>query len=90
MRQKRTMYDRQKEDIKDAEKFLMEWQRAIAQRITEKERGLAEKSRVLRNQEFLKLKEDRVVINVIRQIIWSRFRQFIWMCSQVQIAYWSG
>ncbi len=28
--------------------------------------------------------------NVIRQIIWSRFRQFIWMCSQVQIAYWSG
>ena len=27
---------------------------------------------------------------VIRQIIWSRFRQFIWMCSQVQIAYWSG
>jgi hypothetical protein len=64
VRQKRTMYDRQKEDIKDAEKFLMEWQRAIAQRITEKERGLAEKSRVLRNQEFLKLKEDRVVINM--------------------------
>ena len=28
--------------------------------------------------------------SVIRQIIWSRFRQFIWMCSQVQIAYWSG
>lgn len=28
--------------------------------------------------------------DVIRQIIWSRFRQFIWMCSQVQIAYWSG
>ena len=27
---------------------------------------------------------------VIRQIIWSRFSQFIWMCSQVQIAYWSG
>ncbi len=31
-----------------------------------------------------------VVYIVIRQIIWSRFRQFIWMCSQVQIAYWSG
>lgn len=30
------------------------------------------------------------VLDVIRQIIWSRFRQFIWMCSQVQIAYWSG
>lgn len=29
-------------------------------------------------------------LTVIRQIIWSRFRQFIWMCSQVQIAYWSG
>lgn len=64
VRQKRTMYDRQKKDIKDAEKFLMEWQKVIARRITEKERGLAEKSRVLRNQEFLKLKEDRVVINM--------------------------
>lgn len=42
----------------------MEWQKAIAQRITEKERGLAERSRVLRSQEFLKLKEDRVVINM--------------------------
>ena len=33
---------------------------------------------------------DIVAADVIRQIIWSRFRQFIWMCSQVQIAYWSG
>lgn len=37
----------------------------------------------------LRHREAAAVI-VIRQIIWSRFRQFIWMCSQVQIAYWSG
>ena len=49
---------------------------------------------LLRLQEDLRLKnftqntcDDYYVI---RQIIWSRFRQFIWMCSQVQIAYWSG
>ena len=63
VRQKRTEYDRQKEDIRDAEKFLLEWQKVIAQRITAKEKGLAEKSRVLRNQEFMQMREDRVIIN---------------------------
>lgn len=63
VRQKRTEYDRQKEDIRDAEKFLLEWQKVIAQRITAKEKGLAEKSRVLRNQEFVQMREDRVIIN---------------------------
>lgn len=63
VRQKRTMYDRQKDDIRDAEKFLREWQKVVARRITDRELGLAEKSRILRNQEFLQLQEDRVVIN---------------------------
>lgn len=63
VRQKRTMYDRQKEDIKDAEKFLQEWQKVISKRITSKERGLAEKSRILRNQEFTQMRENQIVIN---------------------------
>ena len=62
VRQKRTMYDRQKADIKDAEKFLREWQQVISKRITAKERGLAEKSRILRNQEFTKMRENQVII----------------------------
>ncbi|WP_300784025.1 PcfJ domain-containing protein [uncultured Acetatifactor sp.] len=64
VRQKRTMYDRQDKDIRDAEKFLREWQKVVARRMTAKERGLAEKSRILRNQEFLQLQEDRVVISM--------------------------
>lgn len=63
VRQKRTMYDRQKEDIKDAEKFLREWQKAISKRITAKERGLAEKSRILRNEEFTQLRENQIIIH---------------------------
>ena len=63
VRQKRTMYDRQQEDIKDAEKFLLGWQKVVSQRITAKERELAERSRVLRKQEFTQLREDRIVIN---------------------------
>lgn len=63
VRQKRTMYDRQKADIKDAEKFLKEWQKVISKRITAKERGLAEKSRILRNQEFTQMRENQVIIH---------------------------
>ena len=63
VRQKRTMYDRQKEDIKDAEKFLQEWQKVISKRITAKERGLAEKSRILRNEEFAQMREKQIIIH---------------------------
>ena len=69
VRQKRTMYDRQKEDIKDAEKFLREWQKAISKRITAKERGLAEKSRILRNEEFTQLRENQIIIHLRGQIL---------------------
>lgn len=62
VRQKRTMYDRQKKDIKEAEKFLLEWQEEVSRRITARERELAEKSRILRNQEFMELRENRIVI----------------------------
>lgn len=63
VRQKRTMYDRQKADIKDAEKFLREWQKVVSKKITEKERGLAEKSRILREQEFTQMRENQIIIH---------------------------
>lgn len=63
VRQKRTMYDRQEEDIVEATKFLKKWQRAISERLTEKELTLARKSQVLRAQEFKDLQENQIIIN---------------------------
>lgn len=63
IRQKRTEYDRQKPDIENANEFLAEWQKVISQRLTSGDRALAEKSRVLRSEEFKQLREDRVVIH---------------------------
>ncbi|RFZ77503.1 hypothetical protein DS742_18205 [Lacrimispora amygdalina] len=63
VRQKRTMYDRQKADIEEAKKFLKKWQKEISKRLTDEERELAKTSRVLRNQEFAQLREDQVIIH---------------------------
>ena len=38
VRQKRTKFDRQEPDIKDAKKFLAEWQRVVAKRLTRGDR----------------------------------------------------
>ena len=51
VRQKRTMYDRQEADIKDATKFLKKWQKEVSKRITSEEKELAEISHSLREQE---------------------------------------
>lgn len=64
VRQKRTKYDRQGPDIKDAEKFLAEWQRVIAKRLTESDRKKAADSRVLREQEFDQMRKDNVIIHM--------------------------
>ena len=42
---------------------MREWQKAISKRITAKERGLAEKSRILRNEEFTQLRENQIIIH---------------------------
>ncbi len=63
VRQKRTEFDRQEPDIEGATKFLAEWQKAIAMRLTVDDRKLAEKSRVLRVEEFAQLQNDRVIIH---------------------------
>lgn len=62
VRQKRTMYDRQDRDIDTVMAFLKEWQKAVAKRITEKERSLAQTSRILRTEEFAQLQKDGVII----------------------------
>lgn len=64
IRQKRTYFDRQNDDLKDAEKFLKEWQKVVAGRLTESDRKKAEKSKDLRTQEFEQLRRDDVRIHV--------------------------
>lgn len=63
VRQKRTLYDRQYDDIEQATEFLRKWQKVISERLTGQDMKLAEKSRVLRNKEFIQMRKDRVVIH---------------------------
>ena len=64
IRQKRTYFDRQNDDLKDAEQFLKEWQKVVSERLTESDREKAEKSKILRLQEFEQLRQDDVRIHV--------------------------
>lgn len=63
IRQKRTEYNRQKPDIVKVTEFLAEWQKVILQRLTNRDKKLAEQSHVLRSEEFKKLREQQVVIH---------------------------
>ena len=62
VRQMRTEYDRQGEDIDDVRKFLSSWQRILAERLTPKDNELSNESRILRDLEFTQLRDDRVII----------------------------
>jgi len=63
IRQKRTMYDRQEDDIEEATEFLQKWQKEIRKRLTKEDYALAEKSRILRLENFKQLRKDNVIIN---------------------------
>lgn len=63
IRQKRTYFDRQNDDLKDAEQFLKEWQKVVSERLTESDREKAEKSKILRLQEFEQLRQDDIRIH---------------------------
>jgi len=63
VRQKRTMYDRQNEDIEEASAFIRKWQKEIRDRMSGKDRKLAQKSKVLRLAEFAQMDKDNVLIN---------------------------
>lgn len=51
------------DDLKDAEQFLKEWQKVVSERLTESDREKAEKSKVLRLQEFEQLRQDDIRIH---------------------------
>ena len=63
IRQKRTLYDRNGEDIITAEPFLREWQKVIKKRLSEEDKSLAETSKVLRLEEFAELDENNILIH---------------------------
>ena len=63
IRQKRTMFSRQNEDIEKATQFLRKWQLEISKRMAEKDREIAEKSKTARLDEFAQLDKMNVVIN---------------------------
>ena len=62
VRQLRTFYDNQNDDIDAARDFLREWQTVVAKRITGEDRQAAAVSRVLREQEFEQMRRDNVII----------------------------
>ena len=57
------MYDRQEDDIEEATEFLQKWQKEIRKRLTKEDYALAEKSRILRLENFKQLRKDNVIIN---------------------------
>ncbi len=63
IRQKRTFYDNQNEDIEEASDFLRKWQAEIRTRLRDEDRKLAEQSKILRIQNFEELRRENVRIN---------------------------
>ena len=63
VRQVRTQYNRQNDDIGTVRAFLKSWQRQLAKRLTQKDKQLAEDSRELRIKELVQLRSDKVTIH---------------------------
>ena len=63
VRQIRTEFDRQNEDIQEARKFLREWQEILAGRLTAADRERAQKSSILRMEEFAELRKEQVKVH---------------------------
>lgn len=63
VRQKRTMYNRQLEDIEKAEKFLLRWQKQLQKKLRKEDYELAKLSRELRIKEMEELRRNQVKLN---------------------------
>lgn len=63
IRQIRTEYNRQNDDIKNAERFLQNWQKMVRSRMTDEDWRLADRSKKLRVQELKEMRENKVVIH---------------------------
>ena len=63
VRQKRTVLDRQdKRDIDAVKAFIAEWQAAIQDCLTDKDRKAAQKSRAVRIEEYAELRKNKVEV----------------------------
>ena len=62
IRQCRSVLNEMYNDIKKAESFLRRWQSVIAKRLSDEDRELAKKSKILRLQEFAELRESNAII----------------------------
>ena len=63
VRQVRTQFNRQKDDIDAVRSFLKRWQKQLAKRLTQEETQLAASSRDLRIKELVQLRNDQVTIH---------------------------
>lgn len=63
VRQVRTVYNRQNDDIGEVRAFLKIWQKQLAKRLTQKDKQLAANSHELRIKELVQLRNDQVTIH---------------------------
>ena len=63
LRQVRTQYNRQNDDIGEVRAFLKIWQKQLAKRLTQKDKQLAADSHELRIKELVQLRNDQVTIH---------------------------
>lgn len=63
IRQKRTEFDRQKDDIKKASAFLQKWQAEVQKRLTREDQNLARKSKETRIESYAAMRKKKVKIN---------------------------
>lgn len=63
VRQVRTQYNRQNDDIGDVRTFLKNWQKQLAKRLSQEDKQLAKDSRELRIRELVQLRSDKVTIH---------------------------
>ena len=63
VRQKRTYFNRQNPDIKQAENFLLRWQKQLSRKLNKEDKMLSIKSRDLRKREIEDLREKKVKVN---------------------------
>ena len=63
VRQVRTQYNRQNDDIGEVRAFLKIWQKQLAKRLTQKDKQLAADSHELRIKELVQLRNDQVTIH---------------------------
>lgn len=63
VRQVRTFYNRQNDDIGEVRAFLKDWQKQLAKRLTQEDKQLAANSHELRIKELVQLRNDQVTIH---------------------------